>query len=118
MLAYGVAMGRHHRLQGNGIAAVIVDDSQRTNRTRPVPWTLEIHLPELVGPFPLKAPWCLIVAILVTHQCITQQGAMDAAGAKLHPLTSQQNLQLARAPVGVALAKGYHPLLLPPGCLS
>src|ERR1700749_4295206 len=118
MLPYGISVGRHHRLQGNGIAAVVVDARQRTNRTRPVPRSVEIHLPELVGPFPLTAPCRLLVAILVTHQLITQQWPMDSSGSKLHPLTSQQNLQLARAPVGVALAKGYHPFFLPPGCLS
>jgi len=57
------------------------------------------------------------VPILLAHQIVAQQNAMDGAARQIHPCLAQQNLQLARTPVGITPPPLHHLLFQSAGGL-
>ena len=98
--------GPSRGLKRHQIAAVIVDHRQRGHLAGPVLRPFEVHLPKLVRLLALEALDGRPVAILFAHQTEAQQHAMDRAGGQFDPLTAEQHLKLARAPVGIDFAQG------------
>src|SRR3984957_6641371 len=84
LLAHGLGAGGAGLEQGDGVAAVIVDHRQGTDRLIPALGTLEVHLPELVGLLALESPGRRSVAILDPDQPAAVEDAMHGGRWNLH----------------------------------
>src|SRR5713101_623700 len=97
-LALRAAVGR----QGNQVAAVIIEHRQRPHRLWPPFWSLEVHLPQFVGLAAFKALPSWRAPILLAHQIVAEQNAVNGIARQGHSCARQQHLQFARAPVRIA----------------
>ncbi len=82
---------------------MVVEHRQRPHRLWPAAGPLEVHLPEFVGSTALEALRGRAAAVLVAHQIVTQQDAVDGAASQRKAVAIEQDLKLARTPVGIPL---------------
>ena len=97
------------QLAGGGqryqVAAMVVEYRQRPDGVGPVLGSLEVHLPQFVGPLALEALDRLRMPVSLAHQVVAQKDAVDGAAGQRHALLAQQELQLASSPVRVLQAQ-------------
>ena len=88
--------------QRDQVAAMVVEHRERADRLRPAAGPLEVHLPEFVGGAALETLRGRTVAVPVSHQIVTQQDAVNGAASQRDTVAIEQDLKLARTPVGIA----------------
>ena len=91
---------------------MVIQNRQRPHLPRPSSRPLEIHLPEFIGAAALETLRGRRIAPLFANQTVAPQDAMDGVTRQRQSRLCQKYLQLARTPVGIALAQLQH-LLLP-----
>ena len=89
---------------------MIVEHRQRPDRCVAVLLSLEVHLPQLVGPLSCEALRRLLAPLLVQHQTMAHQHTMHRDHRQPDAVTLQQNRQLARAPVRPLPTQRHDPL--------
>src|SRR5260370_1680222 len=97
--------------QRDQVAAVIVEHGQGADRLRPPPWSLEVHLPQLIRLFSFKALQHGWMLVCLTNQIMTQQNAVNRVAWQNDSFTRQYHTELACAPVRVAEPHLHYPLL-------
>src|SRR6266702_2860212 len=104
--------------QRDQVPAMVVEHRQGSDRLWPGAGPLEVHLPEFVGRTALEALRGRAVAVPVSHQLVTQQDAVDGAACQRDTVAIEQDLELARTPVGIPQTHLDHLLFALDGRLS
>src|SRR5260370_822481 len=91
--------------QRDQVAAMVVEHRQRPHRLWPAAGPLEVHLPEFVGSTALEALRGRAAAVLVAHQIVTQQDAVDGPARSRRPCADSQH----HPPHPAALRSGARP---------
>src|SRR5258708_11238805 len=95
LLTHRSAAGSAVGGQRDQVAAVIVEHGQGADRLRPPPWSLEVHLPQLIRLFSFKALQHGWMLVCLTNQIMTQQNAVNLVPCQTNPFPRQYHTDLA-----------------------